>query len=113
MTQRMIAIIRALALRGYSECRCPPESDYRRWRISPTHARRLEVWSTRRRRWLQGDVFLLDNGRLMLGVTRQIAVAIPPATVDALLRDGQPRAQPPRSHPTRGPVGMTLEELLA
>lgn len=111
MTLRTTALIRALTIRGYSEMR--PGPDYRRWRISPTHARRIELWCARRSRWLQGDIFLLENGRLMLGVTRQLSLAIPQITVDHLLRDGHQPPRTPGHHPKRGPLGMTLEELLA
>ena len=109
-TPRTTAICRALTLRGYSEMR--PGPDYRRWRISPTHARRIELWCARRSRWLQGDIFLLENGRLMLGATRQLCLAVPQITVDHLLHDGHTVDR--TGHRSKhGPVGMTLEELLA
>lgn len=110
MSARTDAIIRALTRRGYSECTRDPTLGYRRFRISPTHARRVEHHCARLRRAIFGDIFVCENGLIMIGATRRLSVALAQPTVANLLRDGQP--PPAKRRPTTGPP-MTLEELLA
>ncbi len=117
MSARTATIIRALLRRGYSQCKCTMEHPgYLRFRISPNHARRVDHYCARLRRAIRGDIFVCENGQILLGQTRTLCVALAPATVANLMAEGTTITQAkPRQGPSPAGLGrtLTLEELLA